>query len=248
LLKVANNTLELLEYICSSPQKDFSLSELSNTFQVNKATMHRMLRVLAARGYLRQDEKTGRYLLNWKLLELGAQVTAKFGLLEIASPIMENLARATGETVNLAVLYDKKVVYIHKVESTHFLRTDLRVGIAVPSYCSALGKAMLAWYEEDQLEMILDPNDFTSFTPSTITDLETLKKELRQIRKRGYAVDREEYIPGITCVAAPINNRQQKVLAAISVAGPSLRIPEDKIVAVGELVRNSTAEISLRCG
>lgn len=248
MLKVANNTLELLEYICSSPQKDFSLSELSSAFQVNKSTMHRMLRVLTERGYLRQEEKTGRYLLDWKLLELGAQVTAKVGLLEIASPYMEKLARETGETVNLAVLYGKKVVYIHKVESTHFLRTDLRVGTAVPSYCSALGKAMLAWQGEEQLEKILRPDDFVSYTPKTITSLEALKTELTQIRKRGYAVDKEEYIPGIICVAAPIFNRQEKVIAAISIAGPSLRISKDKIAAVGELVRSSTAEISRRCG
>ncbi|MCG8402180.1 MAG: IclR family transcriptional regulator [Firmicutes bacterium] len=245
---MANNTLELLEYICSSRKKDFSLSELSSAFQVNKSTMHRMLRVLTERGYLRQEPKTGRYLLNWKLLELGAQVNAKLGLLETVSPYMEQLARETGETVNLAVLYDKKVVYIHKVESTHFLRTDLRVGITVPAYCSALGKAILAWHTEEQLAKILSAENLVPFTPQTITDPDLFKKELTAVKKRGYAVDIEEYIPGIICVAAPILNRQGKAIAAISIAGPGLRISEEKVAAVGELVRVKTKEISSRCG
>lgn len=247
MLKVANRTLELLEYICASPQKEFSVTELSQKFDVNKTTIFRMLRVLTERDYLRQDEKTGHYLLGLKLLELGAQVAAKTGLLEVVSPYMEQLSREIKETINLAVLHDKKVVYIHKIESPHFLRTDLRVGTAVPAYCSALGKAMLAWHAEEEWKKMLG-TDLVSYTPQTITSTEDLKKEFKKIKEKGYSVDNEEYIPGITCIAAPILNQDGKPIAAISAAGPSMRISGEKIVQIGERIRRCAAEISFHYG
>jgi len=248
LLKVAHRTLELLEYICTSPQKEFSVTELSQRLGLNKTKVYRMLRVLAERDYLRHDEKTGRYHLGLKPLELGTQVAAKTGLLEVVSPYMEKLSREIKETINLAVMRSNKIVYIHKIESPHFLRTDLRVGTSVPVYCSALGKAMLAWLPEQEQEKILGALEMVAYTPHTITCLEDLKLELKRIRDKGYAVDNEEYISGITCIAAPILDGHKKPVAAISAAGPSLRLNGEKITQSGELIARYAAEISFRYG
>ncbi|MCF8010505.1 MAG: IclR family transcriptional regulator [Clostridiales bacterium] len=248
MLKVAHNVLELLEYLCSTSQKTFSVTELSKIFNTNKTAMYRMLRVLTKRGYLRQDEQTGQYMLDLKLLELGASVTDKVGLLEAVSPYMERLARETGETVNLAVLYNTKVVYIHKIESSHFLRTDLRVGTTVPAYCSALGKAMLAWLSAEEVKGKFGSEDFVSYTPKTLKNMDDFENELKQIIEQGYALDDEEYIPGIICIAAPVLNMQKEPIAAVSVAGPCLRMTEDNVGYLAELVCNCTTEISNRYG
>ncbi len=244
MLKVANRTLELLEFICTSPKKEFTVSELSRAFQTDKASIYRMLRVLTERGYLRQDKKAGSYMLGLKLLELGAQTTEKIGLLDIVLPFMERLSLEIQETINLGVMNETKVVYIHKIESPHFLRTDLRVGTTVPSYSTGLGKAMLAFYSRRDLEEMFKAEELVLHTNKTICNMGSLIKELEQIKEKGYAVDNEEYLPGIVCIAAPLLDRHNKAIAAISVAGPIVRLENKQIDQVGKKLRDIALEIS----
>ncbi|MBS4021118.1 MAG: IclR family transcriptional regulator [Dethiobacter sp.] len=243
MLKVANRTLEVLEFICDSPDKEFSVKELSKKFEVDKASIFRTLRVLTARGYLQQNERAGNYSLGLKLPELGAKVTAKIGLLDVIFPYMQKISQEINETINFAVMESTNIVYLHKIESSHFLRTDLLPGTSIPAYCSALGKAMLAWYEKEEVEKRYLPDVFKPRTAKTLVTIESFLKELQNIRETGYAVDDEEFIMGITCVAAPILNQNRKAIAAISVAGPTIRI-QQKIPEIGARVSFYAREIS----
>ena len=241
MLKVAHRTLELLEYICHSDGRAFTVKELSTATGLNKTSVFRMLRVLTSRGYLHQEEKAGSYSLGLKLLELSARVSGKIGLLETASPHLERLSVELKETVNLAVMRECEIVYIHKIESPHFLRTDLRVGSAMPAFHCAPGKAMLAWYTPEPLaEMYREDIRKGPALPSYPRFLQ----ELEKIRRCGYVIDYEESIPGIVCIAAPILDATGKPLAAISMAGPALRLHERLVQQVGEQIRDCAARIS----
>ncbi len=248
MLKVAHRTLELLEYICNSDGRAFTVKELSTTFGLNKTSIFRMLRVLTSRGYLQQEEKAGCYSLGLKLLELSARVSGKIGLLEAALQHLERLSVELKETVNLAVMRDCEVVYIHKIESPHFLRTDLRVGSAMPAYCCAPGRAMLAWYPPDRLASVCHFLAGEAAAAPALPSYSRLLEDLGHIRHNGYAIDYEESIPGIVCIAAPILDATGKPPAAISVAGPSLRLHEKMVHEVGTRIRDCAARISRRMG
>lgn len=248
MLKVAHRTLELLEYICNSDSRAFTVKELSKAFNLNKTTVFRVLRVLTSRGYLHQEEKAGRYTLGLKLLELSARVSGKIGLLEVSSQHLERLSIELKETVNLAVMRDCEVVCIHKIESPHFLRTDLRVGSAMPAYCCAPGKAMLAWYPPDRLASACHFLAGEAIEAPALPSYPRLLQDLEQIRSKGYAVDYEESIPGIVCIAAPVLDSAGKPLAAISVAGPALRLHEDLVPQAGTRIRDCAARISQQMG
>lgn len=248
MLKVAHRTLEVLEYICRSERKAFTVRELSGVFGVDKTSMFRMLRVLTDRGYLQQEEKAGHYSLGLKLLELSARVSGKIGLLEVAYQHLERLSVELKETVNLAVMRDRQVVYIHKIDSPHFMHTDLRIGSAVPAHCCAPGKAMLAWYPPERLQSEYNPPGGPVLDGPAIPSFPRFLGELEKIRANGYAVDDEESIPGIVCIAAAILDSSVKPLAAISVAGPALRLHEQNVHLFGGCIRDCAARISLRLG
>ncbi|MFO7952214.1 MAG: IclR family transcriptional regulator [Bacillota bacterium] len=230
MLKVVDRTLEILEYICSSNKKEFTLAELSEAFNLNKTVMYRSLRVLTERGYLRQLNNRGSYSIGLKLMELGSQANKKLDILQEVVPYMKKMSEEFKETISLGILKDKEVVYIYKIDSPHFLKTDLQVGASVPSYCTALGKSILAWLSKGQLENILGgenkegENHFASYTKNTITTYDQIIEELRRVKEQGYAVDNEEYITGITCIAVPIFSQDGFPTCAISVSGPSTRI------------------------
>ncbi len=225
MLKVVDRTLEILEHICSSSKKEFTLAELSEEFNINKTVMYRSLRVLTERGYLRQLNNRGSYSIGLKLMELGSQANKKLDILQEVVPYMKKMSEEFKETISLGILKNQEVVYIYKIDSPHFLKTDLQVGASVPSYCSALGKAILASLSRDQVDSILEgENHFPRYTKNTITTYDDLINELENIKEQGYAVDNEEYITGITCIAAPIFSQDGTPTCAISVSGPSTRI------------------------
>ncbi len=232
IMKGADKTLYVLEYILSHQDTEFSVTCLAKELGYSKTVMHRILQTLLYRGYLSQNEQVGCYTISPKLMELGSKAQEKFGLLEVARPHLKTLNQKTGETVNIGVLTGVEVTYLDKIDSTNFLRTDLRVGTRVPAYCSALGKALFSFHCDDS---ILDQISFQQFTDRTITDRDGLKHELANIKMQGYALDNEEYIPGVRCLAVPIGRGAKAMPVAISVAGPTFRLTGDRLM---ELVDN----------
>jgi DNA-binding IclR family transcriptional regulator len=184
-----------------------------------------------------QDSVTDKYRLGLRLVELGASVLRDLDLVDRARPYLERLASETGETVNLSVLQGAEALFVDKISSQRFLRTVTHVGARFPLHCTGVGKAMMAHLRDDKLEALLASEPLDRHTPATIVDPEKLKVHLNLVRTRGYAIDDEEFIAGVRCVAAPILGPDGYALGAISVAAPSARLSLKRAQDVGAAVR-----------
>lgn len=233
---------------------ELGVTDLSRLMGINKTTVYRILSTLRHSGFVEQNPHTGKYALGIRAFEVGASVANRLGLLEQASPEMEVLAQRFNETVNLAVLDGAEIIYLHKIESSEPLRLGLRVGTRVPAYCSALGKCLLAFMDDRELhnwmrQYLSDEKHLQTFTSRTISTPGALLGELAVVRSRGFAVDDEEYKPGIRCLAAPIHNHLGQLVAAISVAAPAFRLTVQSIHdEVGSAVVATARRISENLG
>ncbi|HON34365.1 MAG TPA: IclR family transcriptional regulator [Synergistales bacterium] len=210
--------LDILEIL--SHKRSAGITELARSLEVSKSTAFRILATLKAKGYVTQDQVTRQYMNSFKLFEMGNNVVKDMGLRKQAFPYLKELADKTGEAVNLAVLEGGSVVYIDKMESTSTIRADLNIGKRMPLYCTGLGKVFLAFLPEELARDILEKEDFKRYTPFTHQGVESLLSELREIRRDGFALDNEEYVEGLLCIAAPVWGFNDEVVAALSVAMP----------------------------
>ena len=226
-VKSVEKTLRILEVI--SQKGEVSLSELSRLTNLTKTNVHRLLLTLAENGFVISNKDGSLYRLALKLFVLGSSVNQNSVLIEIASPHLEKLSSLSRETINLGVLYNDEVLYLHKIHSTEYLRIDTPIAKTDPAHATALGKCLLASFDRDELASHIENiNPLKPLTKNTITDPLKLMWEVEEVRKNGFAIDREEVIEGVRCIAAPVKDRSSKVIAAISISGPSVRMTEDK--------------------
>jgi len=243
---VISKVLRIFEAIQASPLP-LQLREICKLTGINKATAYRFLAHLQREGYVFRDE-AGAYSFGMKLLQLGARSDHRAALQEMARPALRRLWTETQETVNLAVLDEGMILYVHVIESPHEFRFASKVGMRRPIYSTALGKALAAFLPEEGRRRLLELQSFQSFTPHTITSVELLEEELERVRRRGYAIDDEESVLGARCIGAPILNHRQEPLAAISVSGPTTRLSRDKIPALAAAVKEAADAISAQIG
>jgi len=201
-----------------------SLGEVVELCQIPKASTFRILETLRTNGYLTKAGP-GRYRLTHRLLELGATVQKVNPWRRRALSHLQNLQQKCGETVNLGVLEDDRVVYTEILPSERSVPVQPVVGSPAPVNATALGKAILAWLPEENQIQIIERQSLLGFTPKTIVTKKALLAEFRKIRSIGYALDAEEETPGYICVAAPIFGRMGYSISAISVSAPSSRMP-----------------------
>lgn len=224
--------------------------DLSNRTGISKSTVHRILVSLESRGFVESEPATGRYRLGVRAMEVGAAVLEQMELLGVCRPFLEELLRQTNETVNLAILDEEEgqVVYLAKLEPPQTIRINTRLGARRPAHCTALGKALLAELAPARLAAILHRRPLCPLTERTLVDRETLVQHLVECRRRGYAVDDEEFEEGILCVGAPLWDHSGSLLAAISVSAPRFRTPPERVAQLGEMVRSTARDISRRFG
>lgn len=216
--------------LMASEQRAWTLTELTERSGLHKSTVHRLLSALAARGYVRQEDRGGRYRLGIRLFELGARAIGAVDLLENARLPMELLSRQTNESIHLVVPDGADIVYVHKVDaSDNAIRMASSVGMRRPMYCTAVGKSMLALLQDDQVRQLWEASTIVSYTAHTITSLNLLLAELSEIRKIGYALDNEENEPGVRCIGTAIADFTGYPAAAISVSAPLSRMSDERI-------------------
>ncbi len=215
---------------------------------LHKSTAFRLLEALRRHRLVAVDETTGRYRLGLGLFELGMAAVSRLDVGQCAPPFLEALARETGESASLGIFEDPEVVHILRVESAHALRLPSLAGRRSPAYCTGIGKAILAHLEPERLDRYLREVTLRPRTPRTITDRDLLRQDLRRVRSRGYSVDDEEIYHGLRCVAAPIFGLDGRVVAGLSVAGPSSRMPKDSLPRFTSRVVTVAGEISRRLG
>jgi len=211
--------LDVLEAL--SEVEEIGLSDLARRMGVSGPTLFRILATLAARGYV-QKSAASRYRLTLKAWEVGAKAVRRIRLRDVARPFLERLAAATGETVHLSVLQGDGIVIIDKLDSPHPVRVDTFVGLRAPVHCSATGKAILAFTSAEALGEIL-PTRLLRHTAATIADRAALDRELAEVRRLGWAKNREEWRSGVCAAAVPIFDSARAAVASLSVTVPTPR-------------------------
>jgi DNA-binding IclR family transcriptional regulator len=219
-----------------------TLTALAHRTGMPKGSLHRMLSQLVEFGVL---ERVGdSYFLGLHLFELAKQVPLQSRLREVALPYMMDLYEGAHETIHLGVLDDLEVIYVERLGGHRQVRCATRVGGRMPAYCTGLGKAMLAFSPGELIRRVVDAG-LKPLTPHTIRLPGLLVQDLLRSREQGYAVDREEAVVGVTCVAAPVT-REGRPIAAISVTGPSSRTNVARlgrtVVAAAQSISRSLAE------
>jgi len=243
---VITKVFRILEAIQGS-SSGLTLKPICDITGVHKSTAHRFLKHLERDGYLIRTE-TGIYLIGPKFSHLSARANHRATLQAVARPILWEIWKSTGETVNLGVLDQGTVLYVEVIESPHEFRLSSRVGTRRSLHATALGKALAAFLAEDQKDRVLSSVQFQPLTSKTIMNLVQFRQELETIRKQGYAVDNEETTLGARCVSAPILGADREVLAALSVSGPVTRISPNQVPAVAQAVINAARAISVAMG
>jgi DNA-binding IclR family transcriptional regulator len=243
-MNTLTKAFRIIEEVVLHQERGLSFSEIVSNTSLPKASTHRILKALVEMGYLRHDPETGKYRGDLKLSSLGAEVTAHFDLRSYLRPHLMSLHRETGHTCHLGIRNGKVGIYLDKIESGDYgIKLFSEVGRSFPLHCTAMGKVLLALMDTGERADILS-GGLETFTSQTITDPAILERELEQVRKLGYAVDREEITRGIMCVAAPLYNAERDIAAAISLTFPSF-INEDRgIGKETEAVRRCSSSIS----
>lgn len=254
-IQTVTNALRMLEVFHA--EAEMGVSDLARQLGLHKNNAFRLLATLELAGYVQQSADTDLYHLGPRCLELGEAFKRSHRLMELAPPILEKLAAETGETAHLGSLVGDQVLHLDARLPEQLILTGSRVGQRLPSHCTALGKALLA----AQIDSTSAPSsvasaveavkrrDLAAHSRATIVDPMKLLEELRGAQMRGYAVDCEEYSQGLCCVAAPIRDASTRVVAALSLSGPSFRFPEDALHGdAAEAIVAGAAKLSEQLG
>ena len=236
-----------------SDKSTIGVSELSRELSLSRSTTHRYIATLTSLGYLQQDSETKRYRLGPRVLDLGFAAINSMDIREISVPHLQALSDATGFTVNMAILDGPDVVYIERCRTSRSRQREidlnLHVGSRLPAYCTAMGKALLAFVPAERLEEILDQTDLIARGPNTIVDRAALRTEMERVRIAGVAVNNEELAYGLRSIAAPIRSRSGEVVAALNLAvHRSMVSIDDLIERYGPPVKRTADVISGEIG
>lgn len=225
-------------------------AEISQQLELSPSTTFRMVSTLAYYRYVRRDKKTNQYQLGLACLELAQAYLVSNDVRMVALPELEALRDETKETIHLAVLDKMEIVYLEKLSGLHAIGImSSHIGGRAPAYCTAVGKILLAYQEQDKIREYYSSHGLFPFTNATIVDLDLLMKELFNIKQQGFAFDRGEHEHEVRCIATPIFDLNSQVEAAISISGPSIRMDplEENHVMIAR-VRQTALNISHQLG
>lgn len=241
--KVLDKTFKIIDALLQS-QEPKGVTELAEELGLVKSNVHRLLSSLIELQLVRQVPGGEKYELTLKLWQMGNMVLAKTDVRGIAESYMHKLCQLSHEDVFLSALEGANVLYIHTVKSSHVVRATF--GPVNPAYCSATGKAILAWSPMEKVDECLA--DAKRFTELTICTKEKFLKELEQIRQCGYSINKGEWRLSVRGVAAPIFNYEGRCVAAVSVSGPAHRLTISRLKELAPMVCSAAAEISADMG
>lgn len=224
-----------------------TLAELTLRTGLHKSTLLRLAAPLMEENLLERDHESGRFRLGPGCLRLGQSYLRNIDLRSAANSGLRALMRTTQSTCHLVVLSGHDVVYLDKVEDEATVRMASRVGATMPAFCTAVGKAMLAYSPAETVDGVL-AGELYPLTDRTVTDPDLLRQEFAAIRRRGYAIDDRENEPEVRCVAAPIFGHDDTVVAALSVSSLSSRMTAKRVREVGPLALQTSLQISSKLG
>ncbi|MFB9122159.1 IclR family transcriptional regulator [Paraburkholderia dipogonis] len=234
----------LLEHLVNS-DGPVSLADIAQDVALPKASLHRMLASLEAGGLvIREPGQKNAYVIGPRLAQLALGVVRHSGARRLRHAILARLVADLGETCNLTMLHETEVLYLDRMEAPWPLRLDLKPGSHVPAYCSASGKLLLAMLPREQRSALVRALKLERFTQNTITDPELLEAELDRTAHKRIAIDNEEFLAGIVCVAAPVVDENGTCIAAIAVHAPVSRAPLSRALEFVPRLQEAAKELA----
>jgi IclR family acetate operon transcriptional repressor len=238
--------LDVLECLAAA-QQPLSAPEVSRRCHMSRPTAYRFLVTLSNRGYV-TDLEDGTYRLGPRVLSLGSNLLNSLDLFELSKPDLYQLCHAANETAHLSLVEGLEILYINKVESSQSLRLYSKIGSRNALYCTAMGKAILAFLPQEERNVLLERIIFLARTPNTFTNRADLEQDLALTRERGFAIDDMEGEEGVRCVGAPIFDHTGRAFAALSISGPAYRLSLDRLLELAPLVIQAADSVSGKLG
>jgi DNA-binding IclR family transcriptional regulator len=239
--------LTILEMLAKS-KRGLAISELVRNLQLPKSTAHTILITLERRGYLHRNEQTHRYLFGLKFFSLANMVLSANELRDQAAPMLRSLMGACGLTVHLAILDQRDVVLVDKVDPPGLIKLATWIGKRMDPHCTGVGKALIAYLPESELDLLIAEHRLPRHNEETIVSVRKLKAQLTEIRRLGYALDDEEDEVGLRCIGCPVFDGAGKVVAAVSVSGTISQITAENLSALVHKVKRTASWISQHLG
>lgn len=246
-IAVLEDAIRVLEVFLSDEEECLTLAKITRACGLSKNKTFRILSTLEKHRFVERDD-AGVYRLGIRFLDFGQRVQKEMDLLRASRPVMDWLVEQTRETIFLGVIDGNEALCVDMRESPQSIRLFAEIGRRGPLYAGGVPKVLLAFLPDEERNALLDSIELKPITPYTVTDRRALEQLLREIRAQGYVVTADDLDIGAHSIAAPIWDHRGRVVAAISVAGPSNRFTDDRIRKYVELVRQGAAEISRALG
>jgi IclR family transcriptional regulator, KDG regulon repressor len=246
-IRAVSLAVDSIELLCKHAG-GLGVRELARELEVGKSTGHRILRTLEEKGLARQDPQTERYIITVRLIEMASLIQNNLEVRHVARPSLTALQKRCGETIFMGVLDSEAVVIVDRIDSSESLRMTQDIGFREPAHSTAMGKVLLANLPEPELAAFCRTANLKGFTPKTLTSLDLLRSELKRVRLLGFALDDEETLTGVRCVAAPVRNGLGRAIAAVSLSGPSVRLLPERISDLAQDVRATAESVSRDLG
>ena len=221
-----------------------TLTDLSQQAGLSPATAYRMLTTMEAHGFVRNEEERGLWSVGVETFRAGSAFARGTNVVDAGRPIMRLLMEQTGETANLAIAQDGDVVFVSQIETDEPIRAFFRPGARGPMHASGIGKALLADLGDDRVRAILQKKGLPGFTDKTLSTPAALLEDLERIRRRGWSLDDEERHRGMRCIAASIYNEHGEAIAGVSVSGPTVRMPDERLAELASQVKRAADAIT----
>ncbi|SFM12532.1 transcriptional regulator, IclR family [Gracilibacillus orientalis] len=246
IIQSVDRALKILD-LFNEQYSEMKITEISRKLDLNKSTTHSLLKTLKEHNYIKQDTDSGKYSLGLKLLERGQYLLNSMDIREIARKYLIDLSVITGQTTHLVILEGLYGVYIDKVEGASAIVYS-RIGKRVPIHSSAVGKSLIAFRQREEIEELLQGYEFFTQTANTMTDKQVYIDELAKVRVQGYSIDNEENEPGIYCIAVPIFDHTNQVVAAISISTTKQTVTSELEQEIVSTLKQTCLEISKALG
>lgn len=242
-----DRALRIMELLAES-RRGLTLSDISRKLALPKSSVHLLVKTLELTGYLKNNRVNGRYHFGLKLVSLSRTALENLDLRECARPYLQDLMLKTGLTVHMAILEKAEVVIVEKVEAPGMLRLATWVGRRLDANSSGVGKALLASTPDVDLQQCFTGRALARYNRNTITTPNKLARELKKVRELGYAFENEEGEIGVRCIGVPVYDAENRAICAISVAGMTAQIPQEKVARLATAVKETAQDISDHLG
>lgn len=247
-IEILDVALNAIDTMATSSDESHSPSSLAKKFNINRSRMFRIFKTLERRDYVTYDPKTETYHLGLKFLEIAQNIRSRLNLRSEAEDVLKELAAGTGDCSYLIIPSGNSAIVVDRYSGDNMLQLSAPIGSRLPLYAGAAPKLLLAYMQENQREHIIDEMELTAFTSNTISDKDTLRKILAQIREQGYAVDEQDFEVGAYAFGAPVFDHEGNVIAGLSITTPTPRCSPRRRKELICMVRASAQKLSEKMG